>query len=107
MLNKKKLFIYLDKPIFVDKNGLKIKNSSVILVDESEKVEFECFVDSFPKSSISRTFNQQIISINQTSIQINSFKSLQHIGLHICSAYHSTFGTFNRTITLALKGFFY
>ncbi len=54
---KKKLFIYLDKPIFFDKNDLKIKNSSIILVDKDEKVEFECFVDSFPQSSIWWTFN--------------------------------------------------
>ncbi|CAF1510480.1 unnamed protein product [Rotaria magnacalcarata] len=35
---------------------------------------------------------------------INSFKSIQHAGLYICSAHHSTFGTFTRTIRLQLKG---
>jgi hypothetical protein len=40
---KKELFIYLDKLIFIGKNGIKLKNSSVILAAEGEKVETECF----------------------------------------------------------------
>jgi len=64
----------------------------------------ECLVDSFPSSFISWRFNQQIISINKTSIEIDNIQSNQHLGLYICSAYHSIFGIFNRTIRLALKG---
>jgi hypothetical protein len=64
----------------------------------------ECLVDSFPSSFISWRFNEQIISINETSIQIDNVQSNQDLGLYICSAHHSIFGIFNRTIRLALKG---
>lgn len=97
--------LYLDKPIFVDKYGNQLNNSSIILVNEGESIEFSCLVDSSPLSTINWIFNNEVILINKTSIKIDSVESFQHIGIYICSAHHSIFGIFNRTIRLALKGF--
>jgi hypothetical protein len=85
-------------------NGNEINNYSVILVNEGESIKFECLVDSFPLSFISWIFNEQIIVTNQTFIQIDNVQSNQDIGIYTCSAHHSLFGIFNRTIRLALKG---
>ncbi|CAF1169941.1 unnamed protein product [Rotaria sordida] len=92
------------KPIFIDKYGNKLNNYSVVLVNEGESIELECFIDSSPSSLITWIFNNKIISINKTFFQIDYIQTIQHIGIYICSAHHSFFGTFNRTIRLALKG---
>jgi len=95
---------FLDKPIFVDNHGNPIPNYSVVLVNEKESIELECLVDSFPFSLISWIFNEQIISTNKTFIKIDNIQSVKDIGVYTCSAYHSVFGIFNRTIRVALKG---
>lgn len=100
---QKKTNFFLDKPIFIDSNGNELKNYSVLLVNEGESIKFECLVDSFPSSFISWIFNERILSINKTSIQINNVQSNRHLGFYICSAQHRIFGIFNRTIRLALK----
>ncbi len=97
-------FYYSDKPKFIDIDGNEEKNYSVILVNEGESIKLECLVDSFPLSLISWKFNNEILSINNTSIQINNIQSNKHIGFYLCLAQHSLFGIFNRTIRLALKG---
>ncbi len=85
-------------------DGNEEKNYSVILVNEGESIQFECLVDSFPLSLISWKFNEEILSINKTSIEIDDIQSNKHIGFYLCIAQHSLFGIFNRTIRLALKG---
>ncbi len=95
---------FLDKPIFIDNDGNQIENRSVILVNENESIELECLVDSFPLSLISWIFNEQILSTNKTFLKIDSIQSIKHLGVYTCSAYHSAFGIFNRTIRVALKG---
>ncbi|CAF0894195.1 unnamed protein product [Adineta steineri] len=92
------------KPIFIDNYGNQIKNYSVILVEEGESVELQCLVDSYPSSYISWMFNQQTILKNATSLKISNIQSTNHTGVYICSANHSIFGIFNRTIRVALKG---
>ncbi|CAF1633514.1 unnamed protein product [Rotaria magnacalcarata] len=92
------------KPIFIDTYRNQLNNSSITLVNEGESIELECHVDSSPSSLITWIFNEEIILFNQTSLKIDYVQSMQHIGLYICSAHHSLFGTFNRTIRLGLKG---
>ncbi|CAF4865535.1 unnamed protein product, partial [Rotaria socialis] len=92
------------KPIFIDSYRNQLNNSSVTLVNEGESIELECYVDSSPSSLITWIFNEEIILFNQTSLKIDYVQSMQHIGFYICSAHHSLFGTFNRTIRLGLKG---
>jgi hypothetical protein len=81
-----------------------MKNSSVILVNEGETVKLECLIDSSPSALISWTFNGQMLSTNERFVLIDNVQSIEHLGLYICSAHHTTFGIFNRTIRLALKG---
>jgi len=45
-------------------------------------------------------FYQQI----KKFISIDNVQSIEHLGLYICSAHHTIYGIFNRTIRLALKG---
>jgi hypothetical protein len=42
--------------------------------------------------------------MNKTFRSIDNIQCVQHSGLYVCSAYHSTVGIFNRTLRLALKG---
>lgn len=80
-----------------------MKNSSVVLVNEYENIQFECYVDSYPSSIIFWSFNDEILSKNENILLRNNISLKYDIGLYYCHAEHPRFGLFNRTIRLALK----